>query len=154
VSCPRITYLPQSSRSHYHIEVHIILIRVYRYIHWSPDCNCHVYVCINVNHIKMTCRVQDPCPYLQGQGQTYSLKVLIFSRRVWRYTFIFGLSLCHAWKDFKITWHKCLQHQASATAKALVRLSVCPHLHNNDVQTVTLSCIEGLWNNMAQMSIS
>jgi hypothetical protein len=32
--------------------------------------------------------------------------------------------------------------------------AVCPHLHNNHVQYVTLSCIEEFWNNLAQMSIS
>jgi hypothetical protein len=31
--------------------------------------------------------------------------------------------------------------------------SVCPHLHNNHVQNVTLSCNEAFWNNLAQTSI-
>jgi hypothetical protein len=107
---------------------------------------------MNVYHIKTTCCVKDPCPSLQGQGHTYSLKVFILSRRVWRYTFLSGLLLCHVWKDFKITWHKCLPHQDDVSQ--LRFMSVSALWHKNPLQTVTLSCIEGFWNNLSQMSIT
>jgi hypothetical protein len=53
------------------------------------------------------------------------------------------------------TWHKCLPHQDDVSR--LRFMSICPyvrpHLHNNHVQTVILSCIDGFWNNLEQMFI-
>ena len=45
-------------------------------------------------HIKTTCDVKDPRPYLKGQGHTCSFSVCTLT-----------------FKDFKIIWHKCLAYQ-------------------------------------------
>jgi hypothetical protein len=63
------------------------------------------------------CRVQEPRPYLKGQGHTIILNVHIIAIRVNRYMYT---HLCqdynyHASNDFKITKHKCLQHQGDVS---------------------------------------
>jgi hypothetical protein len=91
VSRPRTRSLSQRSRSHYHLKLHIITIRVDRYTQtvflsciegfWNNVIGTDVYL------ITTFCLIQEQRPFFKGQGHTYILKVHTITIRDYRFNY-------------------------------------------------------------------
>jgi hypothetical protein len=61
----------------------------------------------------MMCRVQDPCPYLQGQGHTYNLKDVHIP--VWTVTLLFIEGFLNNLAQVSTTSRQCFAAKAHIT---------------------------------------
>jgi hypothetical protein len=74
------------------------------------------------------CRVQYSNPYLKGQGHTTILKFTLSQLEFISTHICVRAVTCHASKDFKITRHKCLQHQDDVLRQRPMSLPLRSHL--------------------------